>query len=66
MVQEMPLIIRAVWYRRRSFNAALPFHPSRNFPRLRDAFRISCLLSNECERALPAAVRALLYKGKAY
>lgn len=46
-VREMPLIISAVWYRRRSFSTALPLPPSRNVPHLRDTSRISCLLSHE-------------------
>lgn len=59
-VQKTPLIISVVWYHRISFNTALPLHPSRNFPHLTDTFRISCLLSNERERALPAGVLILL------
>lgn len=59
-VQEMPLIISAVWYHRISFNTALPLHPSWSFPHLRDTFHISCLLSNEWECGLPAGVLILL------
>lgn len=59
-VQEIPLIISAVWYHRISFSTALPLHPSQDCPHLRDTFRIPCLLSNERERALPAGVLILL------
>lgn len=61
-VQEIPLIISAVWNRRMNFSTALPLHPRRNFAHLGDTFHVSCLLSNEHNCVFSAGVLILLIR----